>query len=168
MPDQATADTVLAQLTADPASYGAVAAQYPGAYTLPALDDRAPPDRSPAVLAEGSPTAEPNTAFITPVPEAGAWSSPSWRAPSTRPSRRCVPTSSRRRRARPTRPATTMVDDVRKDLGVTVNPRYGVLKDGKLVPGDGGVVDILSTTQAAAGRASDGRRRRQRPSARGD
>ena len=39
-----------------------------------------------------------------------------------------------------------MVDDFRKDLGVTVNPRYGVLKDGKLVPDDGGGVDILETT----------------------
>jgi hypothetical protein len=37
-----------------------------------------------------------------------------------------------------------LVDGVRKDLDVTVNPRFGVLKDGNLVPADGGVVDILS------------------------
>jgi hypothetical protein len=37
-----------------------------------------------------------------------------------------------------------------------VNPRFGVLKDGKLVSGDGGVVDILggkasTSADAAAG-----------------
>jgi hypothetical protein len=32
---------------------------------------------------------------------------------------------------------------------VTVNPRYGVLEDGRLVPGDGGVVDILGDEDTA-------------------
>jgi hypothetical protein len=32
---------------------------------------------------------------------------------------------------------------VRDDLGVTVNPRFGELRKGQLVPADGGVVDIL-------------------------
>jgi peptidyl-prolyl cis-trans isomerase SurA len=38
---------------------------------------------------------------------------------------------------------------VREDLGVTVNPRYGVLEDGRLVPGNGGVVDILGDEEPA-------------------
>ncbi len=41
------------------------------------------------------------------------------------------------------------VEAVREDLGVTVNPRYGVLEEGRLVPGDGGVVDILGDEDAA-------------------
>jgi len=36
---------------------------------------------------------------------------------------------------------------------VTVNPRYGVVKDGKLVPAGGGVVDILKDDAAAAAAA---------------
>ena len=48
----------------------------------------------------------------------------------------------------------SIVDDFRKDLGVTVNPRYGVLKDGKLVPESGGVVDILKDDAAAAAASS--------------
>jgi peptidyl-prolyl cis-trans isomerase SurA len=32
---------------------------------------------------------------------------------------------------------------VRSDLDVTVNPRYGVLEDGQVVPADGGVVQLL-------------------------
>jgi hypothetical protein len=43
-----------------------------------------------------------------------------------------------------------VVQEVRADLGVTVNPRYGVLEDGRIVPGDGGVVDILGDEDAAA------------------
>ena len=39
---------------------------------------------------------------------------------------------------------------MRDDLGVTVNPRYGVIEDGRLVAGDGGVVDILGDEDEAA------------------
>jgi peptidyl-prolyl cis-trans isomerase SurA len=46
--------------------------------------------------------------------------------------------------------ATTLIDDVRKGLDVTVNPRFGVLQDGKLVPDSGGVVDILGDDAASA------------------
>ena len=70
VPDEATAATVVAQLNADPAAYPALAAQYPGAATIPELESRAP-DELPAVLAEGIQAAAPNTAFATPVPEAG-------------------------------------------------------------------------------------------------
>ena len=70
VPDDATAATVVAQLNADPAAYPALAAQYAGAATIPELEARAP-DELPAVLAEGIQAAAPNTAFATPVPEAG-------------------------------------------------------------------------------------------------
>ena len=48
VPDEATAAGVLAQLTADPASYPAVAAQFPSPTTLPALETRAPGRRAAA------------------------------------------------------------------------------------------------------------------------
>ena len=63
--------------------------------------------------------------------------------PSTRRSRRSAPSWSRRRPAAADAAGSELVDDVRDDLGVTVNPRYGVLEEGELVAGDGGVVDIL-------------------------
>jgi hypothetical protein len=50
--------------------------------------------------------------------------------------------------------ALSIVDDVRTDLGVTVNPRFGVLKDGKLVAGGGGLVDILKDGDAATAPAA--------------
>jgi peptidyl-prolyl cis-trans isomerase SurA len=43
-----------------------------------------------------------------------------------------------------------LVDAVRDDLGVTVNPRYGVLEEGQLVEGTGGVVDFLDQDGADA------------------
>jgi peptidyl-prolyl cis-trans isomerase SurA len=36
---------------------------------------------------------------------------------------------------------------------VTVNPRYGVLEEGRLVPAEGGVVDILGDEATAGGAA---------------
>jgi hypothetical protein len=152
VPDDATATQVLAQLTADPSSYGAVAAQYPGAYTLPALETRAP-DQVPSVLAQGIAAAEPNTGFATAVPEAGG-------VVVTFVAGKVYPTFEE---ARPDlekaamdkadKAGAALVDDVRKELGVTVNPRYGVLKDGKLVAESGGVVDILKDDAAAAAAA---------------
>jgi SurA N-terminal domain len=152
VPDDATATQVLAQLTADPSSYGAVAAQYPGAYTLPALETRAP-DQVPSVLAQGIAAAQPNTGFATAVPEAGG-------VVVTFVAGKVYPTFEE---ARPDlekaamdkadKAGAALVDDVRKELGVTVNPRYGVLKDGKLVAESGGVVDILKDDAAAAAAA---------------
>jgi hypothetical protein len=48
-----------------------------------------------------------------------------------------------------------LVDEVRSDLGVTVNPRYGVLDEGRLVAGEGGVVDILGDEPTGAGPAGN-------------
>jgi len=43
----------------------------------------------------------------------------------------------------------------RADIDVTVNPRYGAIEDGAVVPSDDGVVDLLEeaggTAPAAAG-----------------
>jgi hypothetical protein len=51
--------------------------------------------------------------------------------------------------------AQQLVDDVRAGIDVTVNPRYGVIEDGAVVPSGDGVVDLLEeaggTAPAAAG-----------------
>jgi peptidyl-prolyl cis-trans isomerase SurA len=146
VPDEATAAGLLAQLTAAPANYPALAAQFPGAYTLPALETRAP-DKVPSVLAPGVAAAAPNTGFSTAVPEAGGVVV-TFVAGTVYPSFEEVrPDLEKEASDQAEKAGTTLVDNVRNDLGVTVNPRFGVLQDGKLVPGDGGVVDILGDNQ---------------------
>ena len=153
VPDDATAAAVLAQLEADPSSYGAIAAQYPGAYTLPALDTRAP-DKVPSVLAPGVAAAQPGTGFTTPVPQAGGVVV-TFVAGTVVPSfEEARPDLEKAATDKADAAGSALVDDVRKDLGVKVNPRYGVLKDGKLVPESGGVVDILKDDAAAAAASS--------------
>jgi peptidyl-prolyl cis-trans isomerase SurA len=45
--------------------------------------------------------------------------------------------------------AVELVGEVQDDLGVTVNPRFGELDEGRVVAVDGGVVDILEDEAAA-------------------
>jgi hypothetical protein len=142
VPDQAIADTVLAQLTADPATYPALAAQYAGPYTLPALEARAPADVPPP-LAEGVTAAEPNTGFTLAIPEAGGVVV-TFVAGTVYPEFEEVRPQLEQEAAEQADAAgAELVDEVREDLGVTVNPRYGVLQDGRLVDAEGGVVEIL-------------------------
>jgi peptidyl-prolyl cis-trans isomerase SurA len=149
VPDDATATRVLQQLTADPSSYPAVAATYPGAYTLPALETRTA-DKLPGVLAQGITSAAPNTGFSTPVPEAGGVVVTFVAGPVYPSFEEVRPDLEKEAADKVDQAGGSLVDDFRKQLGVTVNPRYGVLKDGKLVPESGGVVDILKDDAAAA------------------
>jgi len=142
VPDQPTADSVLAQLTANPAGYEAIAAQYPGNYTLPALESRAA-DELPDVLSEGITGAAPNTGFTTPIPETGGIVV-TFVAGTVYPSFEEVRPQLEQDASQAAEQAgTELVAEVRDDLGVTVNPRFGVLEDARLVPAEGGVVDIL-------------------------
>jgi peptidyl-prolyl cis-trans isomerase SurA len=158
VPDQATADAVAAQLEADPAAYPQVAAQYPGPTTLPELDERTL-EEVPAPLTEQLTAAQPNTAFTLAVPEVqgvlvtfveGAVY-PSFE--DLRPELEQETTEAA------DAAGSALVDEVRADLDVAVNPRYGVLQDtGELAPADGGVVDILGDedpASAAPGGAGD-------------
>lgn len=151
VPDQATATAVLAQLTAAPDSYAAVAAQYAGQYTLAAVEERSP-DQIPGPLAEQAAAAAPATGFTVTVPGVPGvivgFVAP---YPSFEEARADL-----QQQATQTvqQAGASIVDDVRKKLGVTVNPRFGVVKDGKLVPDSGGVVDILKDDAAAAAAAS--------------
>ncbi|WP_164704340.1 SurA N-terminal domain-containing protein [Blastococcus litoris] len=149
VPDQATADLAVAQLNADPAAYGPLAAQFAGAATLPALESRSA-DELPAVLADGIRTAAPNTAFATPVPEAGGVVVtfvgdvvyPAFE--EVRP--QLESDASQGVEAA----ANERIQEVREDLGVTVNPRYQLRdEDGRLVPVEDGVVDVLGDDDQA-------------------
>jgi peptidyl-prolyl cis-trans isomerase SurA len=70
VPDQTTADAVLAQLLADPAGYPALAAQYPGNNTLPDVQSFASAEL-PAVLAESVSATPAGQGFTQAVPEVG-------------------------------------------------------------------------------------------------
>ena len=137
VPDEATAAAVLAALTAAPTSYATVAAQYPGAYTLPALEARGP-DEIPAVLAEGIAAAQPNTGFITPVPEAAGVVVTFVEGTVYPTFEEVRPQLEQEAGDQADQAGTTIIEDVREDLGVTLNPRF------EEEPEDGnGVVDIL-------------------------
>jgi hypothetical protein len=149
VPDEAIAAGVLAQLTADPASYPAVAAQYPSPTTLTALQTRAPDDVPPP-LAEGIAAAEPNTGFSTPVPEAGGVVVTFVAGPVYPPFEDVRPQLEQEAAGAAQAAGGELVDAVQQDLGVTVNPRYGVLEEGRLVENEGGVVDFLGEDGADA------------------
>jgi peptidyl-prolyl cis-trans isomerase SurA len=141
VPDAATGAAVLAQLTADPAGYPAVAAQHPGQFTLGAVTRRGP-DQLPPVMAEQLAAAAPGTGFTVEVSEVGtvvgfvtAVVEPTFE--ELRPQLEADAGDE------VAEAGAALVDEVREDLDVTVNPRYGVLQDGRLVEGDGGVVEIL-------------------------
>lgn len=142
VPDQATADAVTAELTADPASYAEVAARFAGPYTLPELD-RAAPDQLPPPLAGPLAAAAPGTAVAVPVPETGGIVV-ALRAGTVYPSFEELRPQLEQEAGEAVEAAVVpLLDDVRADLDLTVNPRYGVLEEGRLLPADGGVVDIL-------------------------
>jgi peptidyl-prolyl cis-trans isomerase SurA len=134
VPDEAVAAGVLAQLTADPASYPAVAAQYPSPTTLTALQTQAPDDVPPP-LAEGIAAAEPNTGFSTPVPEVGGVVVTFVAGPVYPPFEDVRPQLEQEAAGAAQAAGGELVDAVREDLGVTFNPRY--------VEAESGVVDFL-------------------------
>ncbi|SDC49833.1 peptidyl-prolyl cis-trans isomerase SurA [Geodermatophilus telluris] len=142
VPDQLTADGVVAELTADPAAYPAVAARFPGQNTLPAVQPVALAD-VPAPLADGVTTAAPGTAFAVTVPQVTG-------VVVVYVGQRATPAFEEVRGQLEDEAATgaeeagaALVDEVRADLDVTVNPRYGALEDDVVRPADGGVVDLL-------------------------
>jgi peptidyl-prolyl cis-trans isomerase SurA len=152
VPDEATAEAVLARLTADPGSYGALAEQYAGDLTLPALQT-ASAQEVPPLLAEGITAAAPGTGFTVPIPN-GEGVVVTFVEGSVVPPFEEVRAQLENEAAQPVEEAANeIVQQVRGDLGVTVNPRYGVLEEGQLVPAEGGVVDILGDEEPAGGPA---------------
>jgi peptidyl-prolyl cis-trans isomerase SurA len=149
VPDQATADTVAAAVEADPARYGALAQQYAGPYTLPELENRGL-EEVPGPLVEQVQAARPNTAFTLPVAEVEGVIV-AFVEGTVYPSFEEVRPQLEQQFSEAAEAAgTELVNGVREDLDVVVNPRYGVLEDtGELVPGGGGVVEILQDEGAA-------------------
>ena len=155
VPDQATADALRDQLQADPSRYSAAAAQFAGPYTLPELEDRAVAE-VPGPLAEQVATAQPNTAFTLPVEEVGGVIVTFVEGTVYPSFEELLPQLEQEFTQEADAAGSSLVDAVRDDLDVVVNPRYGVLEDtGELVPGGGGVVEILED-QPAEGGADEG------------
>jgi len=156
VPDQATADDVLAQLTADPAGYAAVAAQYPGQYTLPEVDTQ-PVAQLPGVLASGLASTGPGQGFTLPVAEIGGVVVGFVRAVVVPPFEEVRDQLAEQAAEDANGAGAALVTAVGDDLDVDVNPRFGVLDEGRVVAGEGGVVRLLSDADAAgAGDAGPG------------
>ena len=158
VPDQATADTVAAALQADPSRYGAIAEQYAGPYTLPELEDRGLAE-VPGPLVEQVQAARPNTASTLPVAEVEGVIVTFVEGTVYPSFEELRPQLEQQFTEAADAAGAALVDDVREDLDVVVNPRYGVLEDtGELVPGGGGVVQILEDqgTGGADGSTDDG------------
>jgi peptidyl-prolyl cis-trans isomerase SurA len=148
VPDQATADAVLAQLVADPAAYPAVAAQHPDTNTLAQVQGFASADL-PDVLAESIAATQPGQGFTQAVPEAGGVVVGFVSDVST-------PTYDEAREQLAQQAGTEadaagadLITQFQSDIDIDVNPRYGVLQEGQVVPGDGGVVQLLEDAGAA-------------------
>jgi hypothetical protein len=146
VPDQATADSVLAQLTADPASYPTVAAAHANQNTLPQLT-KGTTDQLPGVLAQGITSAAPNTGFTTAVPEIGGVvvtfvAGPVY--PSFEEARANLETEAG---GTVDKAGGAIIEKFRKQLGVRVNPRYSPETKND-------VVDILKDDAAKASPAA--------------
>jgi peptidyl-prolyl cis-trans isomerase SurA len=150
VPDQATADAALAELTADPAVYPAVAARFPGENTLPQLQATAASEVS-GPLAQGIAAAAPGTGFTQTLPQVpgvvvvfvGGRTTPTFEETRAQLESEAA--------AGVEEAGAAVVDEVRRDLSTKVNPRYGVLEDDVVQEADGGVVELLEDTTAPAG-----------------
>jgi hypothetical protein len=150
VPDQAAADAAVAALQADPGAYPALAAQYPGATTLPEVSTRAP-DQVPTPLADPVAAAAPNSAFSLTVPDVPGVVVVFVGEPAVPTFEEARPQLEQAAEEKVDQAAQQLVTDVRADLDVTVNPRYGVLQDGAIVPDDSGVVHLLDAANDTGG-----------------
>ena len=154
VPDQAAADAAIAALQADPNAYPAIAAQYPGEATLPEVTTAAPADVPPP-LADAVTGAAPNTATSLTVPELPGVLVVFVGEPVVPTFEEARPQLEEAALADADAAAQELVAQVRAGVDVTVNPRFGVIEEGQIVPADGGVVDLLEeaggTAPTAAG-----------------
>ena len=154
VPDQAAADAAVAALQADPGAYPTIAAQFPGEATLPEVSTRAPGD-VPAPLADVVTNAAPNSATSITVPDLPGVLVVFVGEPAVPAFEEVRPQLEETARTDADAAAQDLVAEVRAGVDVTVNPRFGVIEEGAIVPSDGGVVDLLEeaggTAPAAAG-----------------
>jgi SurA N-terminal domain len=144
VPDQRTADQVVTSLQAQPGRYAELAARYEGDYTLPEVAPT-PASGIPAPLAEQAAAAAPGTAFAVPVEETGGIVVGFVAGQAFQDFDELRPQLEQQAGSEVEEATAPLIEDVRADLDVEVNPRYGTLQDGTVQPGGGeGVVDILT------------------------
>ncbi len=149
VPDQATADSALAGLTADPASYPAVAARFPGENSLPQLQET-PAAEVTGPLAEGIAAAPAGTGFTLTVPQVAGVVVVFVAERTTPPFEEVRPQLESEASQGVEEAGAGVVEGVRGDLSLTVNPRYGSLQEDDVVQeADGGVVDLLDDAATA-------------------
>lgn len=143
VPDQRTADEVVAALQADPGRYPELAARFAGTFTLPALQPTAPAEVPPP-LAEQAAAAAPGTAFAVPVEETGGIVV-GFVAGQVYPEfEELRPQLEQEAAGEVDQAASALIEEVREDLDVKINPRYGTFEDGRVQPLGDDVVQILS------------------------
>lgn len=145
--DQATADSILAQLVASPATYPALAAAHPGQNTLPALQVL-DTTQLPSQVASGIQAAAPNTGFPVPLQSSGVvivFVGASVTQPYSEVRAKIVEEAA----APVDKAGAALVNKVRSGMRITLNPRYGTLKDGSVTESTGGPVDILGPSSSA-------------------
>ncbi len=150
VPDQATADAELAALTADPASYPAAAARFPGDNSLPQLQETSAGEVT-GPLAEGIATAPAGTGFTLTVPQVPGVVVVFVAERVTPPFEEVRPQLESEAGQGVEEAGAGVVDEFRGDLRLTVNPRYGSLEDDVVQEADGGVVDLLDDAAATTG-----------------
>ncbi|MGY1842285.1 SurA N-terminal domain-containing protein [Modestobacter sp. SYSU DS0875] len=149
VPDQATADEVLARLVADPAGYPAVAAEFPGQATLPQVQTTSP-DQLAGPLAEAFAGTPAGQGFALPLPGSGGVVV-GFVAARTEPTFAEVRDQLAAQAAQEAgEVGAALVAEVRDDLDPVVNPRYGVLEDARVVTLPDGVVQLPDDGAAVA------------------
>lgn len=139
VPDQESADTVLETLLADPSSYPAVAASYPGPNTATMFLSGSVADL-PAQLAPSVLQTPVGQGFTLAVPEAGGivvGYVASLQVPSFEEVRDQLLSEAA---AGVDEAARQFVAEAVADLDIDINPRYGTFDEGQVVPDTGGGV----------------------------
>lgn len=146
-PDQAAADATLALLLADPTTYEAFAATYAGPFTQPTLL-RSPPAEVPAPLVSSVLQTSVGQGFTVAVPDTGGivvGYVASLEVPEFDEVREEIRTEA----ADAVDAAVgEVVTEFVAGLEIDINPRYGSLDQGEVVPVNGGVVQILEDAGA--------------------
>ena len=142
VPDQETADTTLATVLADPDSYDDLAATYAGPNTQPVLR-RAPLSDVPGPLLPSVSQTAAGQGFTVAIPETGGivvGYVASLEVPSFEEVRGEIRTEAASGVDAAVGPIVT---EFVSGLDIDINPRYGSLDQGRVVPDSGGVVRIL-------------------------
>jgi peptidyl-prolyl cis-trans isomerase SurA len=158
VPDQATADGVLRRLTQDPNSYATLAGQYVGQNTLPQPQQVAVGQLNPQ-LADGVQRTKPGAGYTQTLEGIDGVLVVFVTAVTTPTFEQARPQLEQQAAGSADTAGQSVVDGVRQDLHVTVNPRYGTLQENRIVPATGGQVDILTddgTGSAASSGAAAG------------